>query len=83
VDELTGRTAPVFLDEVQELPEWQRLVRSLLDRNRPVCITGSNASLLGRELASKLTGRLPAPPAALLSVLTLPIYALLRNSDKF
>jgi len=46
-----------FLDEVQEVPEWQRLVRTLVDRQRVVCATGSNASLLGRELGSKLTGR--------------------------
>jgi predicted AAA+ superfamily ATPase len=32
-------------------------VRTLLDRGRAVCLTGSNASLLGRELGSKLTGR--------------------------
>jgi len=57
VDELAPRSAPVFLDEVQEAPEWQRLVRSLLDRGRAVCVTGSNASLLGRELGAKLTGR--------------------------
>ena len=57
VDELAARGAPVFLDEVQEVPEWQRLVRSLLDRNRSVCVTGSNASLPGRELGAKLTGR--------------------------
>jgi hypothetical protein len=54
---LGPRSLPVFLDEVQELPEWQRLVRTLLDRGRTVCITGSNASLLGRELGVKLTGR--------------------------
>jgi uncharacterized protein len=48
---------PVFLDEVQEVAGWQRLVRTLLDRGRFVCVTGSNASLLGRELGSKLTGR--------------------------
>jgi len=57
LDELAPAPAPVFLDEVQEAAEWQRLVRSLLDRGRPVCVTGSNASLLGRELGSKLTGR--------------------------
>ncbi|MBI4701036.1 MAG: ATP-binding protein [Deltaproteobacteria bacterium] len=56
LDELAPESA-VFLDEVQEVPEWQRLVRSLLDRGRTVCITGSNASLLGRELGAKLTGR--------------------------
>lgn len=49
--------ASVYLDEVQEVPEWQRLVRALLDRGHPVCVTGSNASLLGREMGSKLTGR--------------------------
>ena len=49
--------AAVYLDEVQEVPEWQRLVRALLDSGRRVCMTGSNASLLGREMGSKLTGR--------------------------
>ena len=49
--------AAVYLDEVQEVPEWQRLVRALLDSGRRVCLTGSHASLLGREMGSKLTGR--------------------------
>jgi len=49
--------ASVYLDEVQEAPQWQRLVRALLDNGRSVCVTGSNASLLGRELGAKLTGR--------------------------
>ena len=56
IQELAAKQA-VFLDEIQELPEWQRLVRSLLDRGHPVCVTGSNASLLGREIGAKLTGR--------------------------
>lgn len=50
-------TQPVFLDEVQEVEAWQRLVRAMLDQGRAVCLTGSNASLLGRELGAKLTGR--------------------------
>ncbi len=57
LDELTGSEVPVFLDEVQAVAEWQRLVRALLDRGRPVCVTGSNASLMGRELGAMLTGR--------------------------
>ena len=57
IEELAPGGIPVFLDEVQEVPEWERLVRSLLDRGRHVCVTGSNASLLGRELGAKLTGR--------------------------
>jgi len=57
VEEIAPKKAGVFLDEVQEIADWQRLARSLLDRGRTLCITGSNASLLGRELGAKLTGR--------------------------
>jgi hypothetical protein len=57
MEEVAPGRVPVFLDEVQEAPEWQRLVRTLLDRGRNVCLTGSNASLLGRELGARLTGR--------------------------
>ena len=32
-------------------------VRALLDAGRRVCLTGSNASLLGREMGVRLTGR--------------------------
>lgn len=55
--EIAGARAPVFLDEVQETQDWPRLVRALLDQGRMICITGSNASLLGRELGTRLTGR--------------------------
>ncbi|MBI4026356.1 MAG: AAA family ATPase [Verrucomicrobia bacterium] len=57
IEEVAGASQPVFLDEVQEVDDWPRLVRSLLDRGRAVCVTGSNASLLNRELGAKLTGR--------------------------
>jgi uncharacterized protein len=57
IETIAPKNAAIFLDEVQEVAGWQRLVRTLLDRGRTVCITGSNASLLGRELGSKLTGR--------------------------
>jgi predicted AAA+ superfamily ATPase len=57
LDEIAPAPIPVFLDEVQEIDGWQRLVRTLLDRGRRVCVTGSNASLLGVELGTKLTGR--------------------------
>jgi predicted AAA+ superfamily ATPase len=57
LDDVTSPSDALFLDEVQEVPEWQRLVRALLDRGRTVCVTGSNASLLGRELGARLTGR--------------------------
>jgi uncharacterized protein len=57
IEAIAPKNAAIFLDEVQEVDGWQRLVRTLLDSGRTVCITGSNASLLGRELGSKLTGR--------------------------
>lgn len=57
VRDLAEPGAAVFLDEVQEAPDWQRLVRALLDQGRRLCVTGSNASLLGRELGARLTGR--------------------------
>lgn len=47
----------LFLDEIQQVPEWERYVRHLLDNDYRVVITGSNASLLSKELGTKLTGR--------------------------
>jgi len=44
-------------DEIQNVPEWEKFIRHLLDNKKRVAITGSNASLLGRELGTKLTGR--------------------------
>lgn len=55
--EIAPKAADVFLDEVQEVEGWQRLVRTLLDMGHKVCVTGSNASLLGAEPGRKLTGR--------------------------
>jgi predicted AAA+ superfamily ATPase len=48
----------VFLDEVQNVPEFQRVVDSLfLRRNIDLYLTGSNAWLLSGELATLLSGR--------------------------
>jgi len=47
----------LLFDEIQIIPEWERYVRQKLDENFKVVITGSNASLLSRELGTKLTGR--------------------------
>ncbi|MCC5807262.1 MAG: ATP-binding protein [Opitutales bacterium] len=47
----------LFLDEVQEVEQWERLVRALLDKGHSVWVSGSNASLLTREVGAKLTGR--------------------------
>lgn len=48
----------VLLDEIQDVPDWQHVVRRLHTRdNTDVYITGSNATLLSGELATYLTGR--------------------------
>lgn len=48
----------IFLDEVQNVPEFQKAVDSLyIKKNIDVYITGSNAYLLSGELATLLSGR--------------------------
>jgi predicted AAA+ superfamily ATPase len=47
----------LFFDEIQIIPEWERYARQKLDEDYKLVITGSNASLLSRELGSRLTGR--------------------------
>lgn len=48
----------LFLDEVQEIPGWEKLVGSLLAEGvADLTVTGSNAHLLAGELATLLSGR--------------------------
>ena len=48
----------IFLDEIQHVQQWQRVVNSLfIKKNCDVYITGSNAYLLSGELATLLSGR--------------------------
>ena len=53
-----GRMTYVFLDEVQRVPEFEKLVDGLCTKeNVDVYMTGSNAYLLSGELATYLSGR--------------------------
>ncbi|UUX93237.1 ATP-binding protein [Methanoplanus endosymbiosus] len=56
-EENYGENELYYFDEIQNLSGWESYVRYLLDNNRKVIITGSNASLLSREPGTKLTGR--------------------------
>jgi uncharacterized protein len=47
----------LFFDEIQLTEKWEIFVHQLLDKGYRVYITGSNASLLSRELGTHLTGR--------------------------
>ena len=46
-----------FLDEIQNLENWEVAIRRLYEKKIKFYITGSNASLLSKELGTKLTGR--------------------------
>ena len=62
-DEILSKTTPnqknyVLLDEVQLIPDFEKLVNSLFTKkNIDLYLTGSNAYLLSSELATLLTGR--------------------------
>lgn len=54
---LFGEKKTFLFDEIQNVPQWERFVRRLSDQGYKFIITGSNASLLSQELATRLTGR--------------------------
>lgn len=48
----------IFLDEIQEVDQWEKWVRTVHELNKAVIvISGSNAKLLSAELSTVLTGR--------------------------
>ena len=47
----------LLLDEIQNLPNWELWVNKLYRRGVNLIVTGSNAKLLSREMATSLTGR--------------------------
>jgi predicted AAA+ superfamily ATPase len=51
------KVSTLFFDEIQMLPNWELYVRQKLDEGFQVFVTGSNATLLSKELGTKLTGR--------------------------
>jgi len=55
--ELMGEKSVFFFDEIQNVDKWESFVRRMQDAGNKFFITGSNASLLSRELGTKLTGR--------------------------
>lgn len=48
----------VFLDEIQNIPEWEKFVRGVHERKEAnITVSGSSSKLLSAELATLLTGR--------------------------
>lgn len=53
-----GKKNYVFVDEIQEVKNWEKALRSLLvDLDIDLYVTGSNSQLLSSELATLITGR--------------------------
>ncbi|MDR2415721.1 MAG: AAA family ATPase [Candidatus Peribacteria bacterium] len=47
-----------FFDEIQNIPHWEKFVRRIYeDGMKNIFITGSNAKLLSKEIATSLRGR--------------------------
>lgn len=55
--ELFGERKIFFIDEIQNISNWEFFIRRFMDMGFKFYITGSNASLLSRELGTRLTGR--------------------------
>lgn len=57
VNSVYGNPKVLLLDEIQNLPKWELFANRLSRQGYNLFITGSNAHLLSRELATHLTGR--------------------------
>ncbi len=55
--ELFGVQKTCYFDEIQNIQGWERFVRRLHDEKYSIFVTGSNASMLSKELGTHLTGR--------------------------
>lgn len=59
-EKITGiKPQYLFLDEIQEVTDWERFVKSCYDNEvvKKIWITGSNSSLLKKQYAKLLSGR--------------------------
>ena len=57
LSKMSDETRVIFIDEIQNIPGWERFVRRIHDEGYKVFLTGSNAHLLSAELGTHLTGR--------------------------
>ena len=58
INELYGEEKYLFLDEIQNMPEWSRFARRIYDsENIYLFLTGSSSKLSSREIATELRGR--------------------------
>ncbi len=56
-EEIMPGVRTVFIDEIQNIPGWERVIRRMHDEGYRITLTGSNAQMLSAELGTHLTGR--------------------------
>jgi len=59
LEQLSPKNRPyIFLDEIQNIPNWERWVNKEYEqKTSKIIVTGSNSSMLSSEIASTLSGR--------------------------
>jgi predicted AAA+ superfamily ATPase len=55
--EIYGKEPILFLDEIQNIPSWEKFARRMADTKHRVYITGSNAQMLSHDIQTTLGGR--------------------------
>lgn len=55
--EFYGENKTFFFDEIQNIKGWETFIRRMMEKNYKFILTGYNATLLSKELGTKLTGR--------------------------
>lgn len=55
--EMYGKKPILFLDEIQNVPGWEKFARRMADTKHRVYITGSNAKMLSQDIQTTLGGR--------------------------
>lgn len=55
--EIYGKEPVLFLDEIQNIPNWEKFVNRMYEQGIKIFLTGSNAKLLSSEISTSLTGR--------------------------
>jgi len=55
--EMYGKKPILFLDEIQNISEWDKFARRMADTKHQVYITGSNAKMLSGDVQTTLGGR--------------------------
>lgn len=77
----------VFLDEIQEIPRWEKWVRTAQELEKAnITVSGSNSNLLSSELATVLTGRhldVTVLPLSFIEFLKFKDLEIKNNQDLF